>query len=81
MEKEGDLMRLVFGWIVSAGAAVLLAGCGSDQDKMERGVATGPEVAVPVSEKEMKMTEAERRAAEDEEEDQRAAELLEESQP
>jgi hypothetical protein len=48
---------------------------------MERGVATGPEVAVPVSEKEMKMTEAERRAAEDEEEDQRAAELLEESQP
>ena len=74
-------MRLVFGWIVSAGAAVLLAGCGSDQDKLERGVATGPEVAVPESEKELRMTESERRAAEDEEEDKRAAELFEESQP
>jgi hypothetical protein len=74
-------MRLVFGWIVSAGAAVFLAGCGSDQDKLERGVATGPEVAVPESEKELRMTESERRAAEDEEEDKRAAELFEESQP
>ena len=73
-------MRLVFGWIVSVGAAVLLAGCGSDQDKLERGVAVGPEVAVPESEKELRMTESERRAAEDEEEDKRAAELFKESQ-
>jgi len=61
-------MRHKSGWIVSAGAAVLLAGCGSDPDKMERGIATGPEVAVPESEKELGMTEAERRAAEEDEE-------------
>ena len=73
-------MRLKFGWIVSAGAAVLLAGCGSDPDKMERGIATGPEVAVPESEKELGMTEAERRAAEEDEEEQREARLFEESQ-
>ncbi len=73
-------MRLKSRWIVSAGAAVLLAGCGSDPDKMERGIATGPEVAVPESEKELGMTEAERRAAEDEEERDREVRLFEESQ-
>jgi hypothetical protein len=33
MGREGDLMRLEFALIVLAGAAVLLAGCGFDQDK------------------------------------------------
>ena len=73
-------MRLKFASIVVFGAAVLLAGCGSDQDKMERGIATGPEVAVPESERELGMTEAERRAAEDDEEEEQEARLFEESQ-
>lgn len=73
-------MRLKSGLLVAAGAVVLLAGCGSDQDKMERGIATGPEVAVPESERELGMTEAERRAAEREEEQEREAKLFEESQ-
>jgi hypothetical protein len=73
-------MRLHSGWIVSAAAAVLIAGCGSDQDKLERGIATGPEVAVPESEKELGMTEAERRAAEEKEDEEREARRFEESQ-
>jgi hypothetical protein len=73
-------MRLESGWIAAAGAAVLLAGCGSEQDKMERGVAVDREVAVPESEKELGMTEAERRAAERDEEKKREARLFEESQ-
>jgi hypothetical protein len=73
-------MRLESGWIAAAGAAVLLAGCGSEQDKMERGVAVDREVAVPESEKELDMTEAERRAAERDEEKKREARLFEESQ-
>ena len=58
-------MRVKSGWIVSVAAAVILAGCGSDPDKMERGIASDPEVAVPQSEKELGMTEAERRAQEE----------------
>ena len=73
-------MRLVFAVIVSAGTAALLAGCGSDQDKMERGIATDREVAAPESERELEMTEAERRAAEDDEEEAKEARLFEESQ-
>jgi len=73
-------MRLESGWIVAAGAAVLLAGCGSEQSKMERGVAVDREVNVPQSEKELSMTEAERRAAEMDEEKKREAKLFEESQ-
>lgn len=73
-------MRVRSGIIVSAGAAVLLVGCGSEQSKMERGVAVDREVNVPQSEKELDMTEAERRAAEREEEKKREAKLFEESQ-
>ena len=73
-------MRLESGWIAAAGAAVLLAGCGSEQDKMERGVAVDREVAVPESQTELDMTEAERRAAERDEEKKREAKLFEESQ-
>ncbi len=51
---------------------VLLAplGCGSEESKMERGVAVDEEVAVPDSAAEDAMTEAERRAEEDEEEEE-----------
>jgi hypothetical protein len=80
MEPEGDLMRLKIGLIVVAGAAAILAGCGSDQDKMERGIATAPEVAVPQSKKELEMTEAERRAAAVDEDEEQEAKLFEESQ-
>ena len=73
-------MRLESGWIAAAGAVVLLAGCGSEQDKMERGVAVDREVAVPESQTELDMTEAERRAAERDEEKKREAKLFEESQ-
>ena len=73
-------MRFEFGLIVSIGAAVLLAGCGSDQDKMERGLVVDSEVAAPESAKELGMTEAERRAAEDAEEKAREARLFKESQ-
>lgn len=73
-------MRLKCALIVLAGTAVLLSGCGSDQDKMERGLVTEPEVAAPESEKELEMTEAERRAAELDEEQEQEAKLLKESQ-
>jgi len=36
--------------------------CGSDESKIERGVAVTPEVAAPVDEEELEKTEAEREA-------------------
>jgi hypothetical protein len=80
MEREGDRMRIKSALSVLAGSAVLLAGCGSDKDKLERGIATEPEVAVPESVKELEMTEAERRAAEEAEEAAQEARGFEESQ-
>ncbi len=62
------------------GMVGLLAACGSDADKLERGIATDPEVAVPESEAELDMTEAERRAGENEEEEEQEAKLIDESQ-
>jgi hypothetical protein len=73
-------MRRRSGWVVAAGAAVLLAGCGSEQDEMERGLVVDREVAAPESEDELGMTEAERRAAEEDEEQEREARLFDESE-
>ena len=68
-------MRNTFWRIVLASifSLYLLAGCGSD--RMERGLADGPEEAVPGEEKEFEMTEAERREQEirEEEETERTA--------
>ena len=54
------------------GIAVLLLllalGCGSEQSRMERGVAVDPEVADPSSDEQMAMTEEERREEEAREE-------------
>ena len=47
----------------------LLAGCGSD--RMERGVAVGPEEAVPGSAKDFTMTDEERRKQEIREEEKK----------
>ena len=68
-------------WIFAVAVACLLAGCGSEQSKMERGVAVDREVAVPQSEEDLEMTEAERRAAEVAEEQAREARRFEEAQP
>jgi outer membrane biogenesis lipoprotein LolB len=73
-------MRFKFGLVVLASAAALLAGCGSDEDKMARGLSTSSEVAVPISEKQLEMTEAERRAAAEDEEERQEAKLFKESQ-
>jgi hypothetical protein len=70
----------VSGWIIAVVAAVLLWGCGSEQDKMERGAVVDREVAAPESDREMEMTEAERRKAEMYEEEDRENELFEEAE-
>jgi len=57
--------------ILAVGIAMLVAACGSSESKLERGIETGSEVAVPESDAELGMTEAERRAAEIAEEEGR----------
>ena len=73
-------MKRTLGIILVIGMVGLLAACGSDADKLERGIATDPEVAVPESEAELDVTEAERRAGENEEEEEQEAKLIDESQ-
>lgn len=73
-------MKRTLETILVVGMVGLLAACGSDADKPERGIATDPEVAVPESEAELDMTEAERRAGENEEEEEQEAKLIDESQ-
>jgi len=80
MKQEATSMKRTLGIILMVGVVGLLAACGSDADKRERGIATGPEVAVPESEAELEMTEAERRAAENEEEEEQEAKRIDESQ-
>lgn len=66
--------------MLAAGMALLAAGCGSEQSKMERGVVVDREVAAPESERELEMTEAERRAAEQAQDKKKEAQLFEESE-
>jgi hypothetical protein len=73
-------MKRTLGIILVIGMVGLLAACGSDADKLERGIATDPEVAVPESEAELDMTETERRSGENEEEEEQEAKLIDESQ-
>lgn len=51
-----------------AGGVLALAGCGSEQSKMERGLTVDREEAVPSSDEELELTEAERRAREEKKE-------------
>jgi hypothetical protein len=61
-------------------ATLLLAGCGPEQERIERGAETKTEsdVAVPESYEEMALTEEERRAKEAEAEQEEQAKRLEE---
>lgn len=52
--------------------AVLGTACGSEESRLERGATVGEEVAVPSSEAERRMSDEERRAQE-ERQDERAA--------
>jgi len=64
--------------------SVLLAfgglACGSEESKLDRGIAVDPEVAVPDSPQEDDLTAAERQAQEDEEEDVRSKARFDEAQ-
>jgi hypothetical protein len=62
--------------------ALLLAplGCGSEQSKLERGVVVDQEEAVPGSAADFDMTEAERRAKEEAEVENKQAAAMQESQ-
>jgi hypothetical protein len=55
-------------------------GCGSAENKTERGLEVGQDEAVPESTKELQMTETERRAQEDREMAKKEAEEFDESQ-
>ena len=63
--------------LVTLATAVALFGCGSEESKMERGMATGQEKAVPSATDELDMSEAERQlenAAEEASEENKAFE-------
>lgn len=64
-------MKRRSAWIFTAGVALLLGACGSEESKMERGAVVDREVAVPQSKKELGMTEQERRAAEQAQEEKK----------
>ena len=55
-------------------------GCGSEENKMERGLVADQEQAVPESTKELQMTETERRAKEKREMEKEGVEEFDESQ-
>lgn len=59
--RRNGLRLAVFSLLL---ALLVPLGCGSEESKMERGVAVDREVAVPDSAAEDEMTEAERRAKE-----------------
>lgn len=69
-----------FAAILAAGLALLVAGCGSEQDKMERGVVVDREVAVPDSNRELEMTTKQRKAANEATEEARESEVFEDTQ-
>jgi hypothetical protein len=59
----------LLGMAVACIAAGGPLGCGSEESKMERGLAVSPEEAAPMDAREMEMTEEERRAKEEREEE------------
>lgn len=65
-------MKAVLMIAAALALALALPGCGSEESKMERGVAVDQEVAVPDSAREDAMTEAERRAQEEKEVEDRS---------
>jgi len=72
-------------WIVLGLAlAALLTGvpfaCGSEQSKLDRGAVVDQEEAVPESNKDLEMTEAERHAREVQQEEKKEAKEFEEAQ-
>lgn len=61
-------------WMLAAGGMLCLAGsvgCGSEQDKMERGVVVDREVNEPESTHELDMTQKERQAADQAQEEKK----------
>jgi hypothetical protein len=73
-------MRRATAWILAGGAALLVAGCGSQKSEMERGVTVDQEVAAPESDKQLDMTDEERKAKENAEVENREAEIVDETQ-
>jgi hypothetical protein len=72
-------------WIVLGLALAFLAtgvplGCGSEQSKLDRGLVVDQEQAVPESNKDLRMTEAQRRAQEEREVEKKEAKEIEEAQ-
>ncbi len=66
--------------VLAAGLGLLALGCGSEQEKMDRGVVVDREVAVPESDRELEKTEKQRQAAEEAEVEKRESERVEEAQ-
>jgi hypothetical protein len=66
--------------LAGAGLAVCLLGCGSEESKMERGVAVDQEQAVPGSAEEFGESAAERGAAEEAEEEEQEQRSFEEGE-
>jgi hypothetical protein len=69
-------LGLVLAGLVTAGPL----GCGSEENKVERGLAVDQEEAVPESAKELQMTETEREAQVDREMEKEGVKEFDESQ-
>ena len=65
---------------IAIALASLGLACGSEESRMERGVAVDEEVAAPSSEGEDALDEAQRRAEEESEEERASAERFDEAQ-
>lgn len=74
--SRGVWLALTLGALAAPGAL----GCGSEQSKMERGVVVDREVAVPDSQKELDMTQTERKKREEREVEQKETNEFDESE-